>query len=65
MSDASLEKWQLLLNQKKTELKSCQDTYQLESCMQCDKLLNCKLRDDYVKAVYDSMSKGKSGGFEF
>jgi len=31
----------------------------------CDKLFECALRDEYVKAVYESMSKGQGGGFEF
>jgi len=33
--------------------------------MGCEKLLECEVRDDYIKAVYDSMSKGAGGGFEF
>jgi len=28
-------------------------------------LNSCQLRDNYVKAVYESMSKGAGGGFEF
>ena len=65
MSEQSLDEWQILLVQKKSELEACQKEQHLTSCMKCDKLLDCTLRDAYIKAVYDSMSKGKGGGFEF
>lgn len=47
------------------EVKQCQETKGLKSCSACDKLLACDLRKAYVSAVYDSMSKGETGGFEF
>ncbi|HIP28882.1 MAG TPA: hypothetical protein EYG82_06890 [Sulfurovum sp.] len=65
MSEQSLDEWQILLVQKKVELEACQKKHQVDSCLKCDKLLNCTVRDSYIKAVYDSMSKGKGGGFEF
>lgn len=65
MSEQVLDEWQLLLKQKKVALETCQKEHHLQSCMQCDKLLNCDLQDSYIKAVYNSMSKGKGGGFEF
>jgi len=65
MSDTVLDEWQITLKQKKVELENCQKQHNVSSCLKCDKLLNCELRDTYVKAVYDSMSKGKGGGFEF
>jgi hypothetical protein len=65
MSELQLDEWQIALTQKKAELESCQAEHQLKSCMGCDKLLDCEVRDAYVKAVYDSMSKGAGGGFEF
>jgi len=65
MPENTLDEWQILLTQKKTELETCQTQYQVKSCMQCNELLTCVLRDSYVKAVYDSMSKGQGGGFEF
>jgi hypothetical protein len=65
MSDTVLDEWQITLKQKKVELENCQKEHNVSSCLKCDKLLNCALRDAYVKAVYDSMSKGKGGGFEF
>jgi hypothetical protein len=65
MSEQILDEWQILLAQKKSELESCQSSRQLTSCMHCEKLLECEVRDAYIKAVYDSMSKGTGGGFEF
>ena len=65
MSETLLDEWQIALTQKKNELESCQNEKNLSSCMKCEKLLECDLRDAYIKSVYDSMSKGAGGGFEF
>ncbi len=65
MAEQILDEWQIALTQKKTELEACQVEHQVRSCMKCEKLLDCTLRDAYIKTVYDSMSKGKGGGFEF
>jgi hypothetical protein len=46
-------------------LKECQQSLSLKSCFNCDKLLNCKTRESYIESVYNSMNRGKSGGFEF
>ena len=53
------------LNNKKLLLENCQNEKYLESCLNCTKVLDCEIRDNYVKAVYNSMNKGESGGFEF
>ena len=65
MNEEVLDEWQITLKQKRVELEKCQVESQVSSCMKCEKLLDCVLRDSYIKAVYDSMSKGKGGGFEF
>jgi len=65
MSDQLLDEWQIALKQKKSVLEACQSEHQVQSCMGCEKLLECEIRDSYVQAVYDSMSKGSGGGFEF
>ena len=65
MAEAVLDEWEIALRVKTEELKKCQDERGVTSCMQCEKLLDCELRDAYVKAVYDSMNKGTGGGFEF
>lgn len=47
------------------QLKACQEAQGVASCSACGKLLECELRRAYVGSVYDSMSKGETGGFEF
>ena len=46
-------------------VKDCQNNKTLESCGKCEQYIGCELRKKYVSAVYDSMSKGQTGGFEF
>jgi len=53
------------LEEKKTVLEQCQNEKSLKSCNECDKIIGCETRRNYVQAVYDSMSKGETGGFEF
>ena len=65
MSEEVLDEWQITLKQKKSELEACQVEKHLKSCMACEKLLECEVRDTYIKAVYESMNKGTGGGFEF
>jgi len=65
MSEEVLDEWKIALKHKKAELEACQVKHQVRSCLNCEKLLDCEVRDAYIKAVYDSMSKGKGGGFEF
>jgi len=65
MSNTPLDEWQRALAQKRNELEKCQKSHTVDSCLKCEKLLECTLRDAYIKAVYESMSKGKGGGFEF
>ena len=61
----TLDEYQQVLSGKKNSLKECQMKNGLKSCMKCDKVFECKTREDYVNAVYESMSHGKTGGFEF
>lgn len=65
MAPEILDVWQQALAEKKSELEACQKSRQLASCMACENILDCDVRESYVKAVYDSMSKGTGGGFEF
>ncbi len=62
---AEFTQWELALEEKMIELKACQQEKGLKSCLSCEKINDCELRDSYVKAVYESMSKGAGGGFEF
>ena len=69
MQDTDLEtqkdKWQVTLDAEIVILKQCQIQHNVESCMKCEKLLDCEVRDKYIKVVYESMNKGSGGGFEF
>jgi hypothetical protein len=65
MNEIVDEKWQLDLEKKKQLLEECQKSKNLKSCFACEKLLDCIIRDEYIQAVYDSMSRGETGGFEF
>ena len=59
------DKFELYLEEMILKLHNCQKMKNMKSCSDCQEYLLCKLRDDYVKAVYNSMSKGDTGGFEF
>jgi hypothetical protein len=63
--EKELDEWQLALKAQIKILQECQQNNQVTSCMQCSEILDCPTRDEYVKAVYDSMNKGTGGGFEF
>ncbi|SFV68780.1 hypothetical protein MNB_SM-4-1081 [hydrothermal vent metagenome] len=47
------------------KLQACQVSKGHKSCSLCEFYFRCEIRDEYVKAVYNSMSKGDTGGFEF
>ena len=59
------DEYQLELNDKKAKLEQCQKDKNVNSCMKCEKTFECDIRANYVKSVYESMSHGKTGGFEF
>ncbi len=59
------DKFELHLDEMIKKIKECQQKNALESCSKCEHFLKCELRDDYVNSVYNSMSKGDTGGFEF
>lgn len=46
-------------------LQECQQSRNLESCYRCDECIGCEIRTKYVRTVYESMSKGETGGFDF
>jgi hypothetical protein len=53
------------LGKESIVLAECQQKNGLDSCFKCDKLFECEIRIKYVKTVYESMSHGQGGGFEF
>ena len=59
------DKFELFLDEMIIKVEDCQKDRSLKSCSSCELYLSCQLRSDYVKAVYNSMSKGDTGGFEF
>ncbi|AXX84842.1 hypothetical protein [Aliarcobacter skirrowii] len=60
-----LDIWEQRLEDTLQELNSCQNKNGLNSCKPCNEFFDCELRKKYVLAVYESMNKGSSGGFEF
>lgn len=65
MSSQTPDKFELYLDEMMQKLQECQRQKALKSCSTCEHFFGCELRDEYVKAVYNSMSKGDTGGFEF
>lgn len=59
------DKFELHLQEMLVKLQECQVQKSMKSCSDCEHFLGCELRNDYIKSVYNSMSKGDTGGFEF
>lgn len=59
------DKFEIYLDDMIVKLQECQVQKNLKSCSDCEHYLGCELRNDYIKSVYNSMSKGETGGFEF
>jgi hypothetical protein len=59
------DRWQQALEAELEKLRKCQEEHRLSSCLACEKILGCEIRNRYVNAVYESMNKGTGGGFEF
>jgi hypothetical protein len=53
------------LDEAMKRLQQCQKEHSVASCGDCEKCIGCEVRQAYVQTVYDSMSKGETGGFEF
>ncbi|MRI58872.1 MAG: hypothetical protein C6H99_05125 [Epsilonproteobacteria bacterium] len=62
---AQPDRYELALREALKELKACQESKKVSSCLKCKEIIGCKIRNGYVRAVYESMNKGKGGGFEF
>ncbi|TLD82462.1 hypothetical protein [Helicobacter trogontum] len=52
-------------NNALTALTQCQNSKGLSSCFSCNMLFDCTIREQYVSATYESMSKGEEGAFDF
>ncbi len=53
------------LDAELAKMQQCQVEKAVKSCSLCEFYIGCDIRRAYVQAVYDSMSKGETGGFEF
>lgn len=65
IANKKLDKFEIFLEEMLVKLQKCQEEKKHKSCSACEDYFTCELRHDYVKAVYNSMSKGDTGGFEF
>ena len=59
------DKFEVHLDEMIISLQACQVEKSMKSCSDCEHYFSCDLRTEYIKAVYNSMSKGDTGGFEF
>ncbi|MDP1785575.1 MAG: hypothetical protein Q8K81_09150 [Sulfuricurvum sp.] len=57
--------YEVKLDEAKRSLQECQTSKALDSCLNCPSLIGCPIRTLYVRTVYESMSKGETGGFDF
>ncbi len=64
-NEVELDKFEIHLDLMIKKINLCQEEKNLKSCSNCESYFGCEIRDDYVKSVYNSMSKGDTGGFEF
>ena len=65
ISSPKMDKFEIHLDEMILKLQKCQEEKDLKSCSDCEHYLTCELRTEYIKSVYNSMSKGDTGGFEF
>jgi len=65
MAEIEKDKWQVALDKALKALQDCQQSKGVDSCMKCSEIFECKIKESYVLAVYESMNKGSGGGFEF
>jgi hypothetical protein len=64
-NNQNLDHWEEALEEQIINLKECQKSFNFDSCNPCEKFFDCEIRKRYVIAVYESMNKGSTGGFEF
>ena len=65
MHSEKKDKFEIYLDEMILKIQTCQEEKSHNSCSSCESYFGCELRNEYVKAVYNSMSKGDTGGFEF
>ena len=65
MSTQEVNVYEVRLDAALASMQACQKEKAMKSCSICEQYIGCETRRAYVQAVYDSMSKGETGGFEF
>jgi len=60
-----LDVFEIKRDEERLKVESCQEEKKMNSCLVCPEVIGCAIRKQYVVAVYESMSKGAGGGFEF
>ncbi len=60
-----LDEYQKKHLEKLAQLEECKKEKGVDSCRKCSEFYTCALRSEYVDAVFFSMNKGQTGGFEF
>ena len=63
--EENANKHMITLNNQLKNLKQCQDSNNINSCLKCEKIINCEIRNEYVESVYLSMNNGSGGFFNF
>lgn len=59
------EVFEAKLDEMTKSLQECQERHTVQSCYGCAECIGCEIRAKYVRSVYESMSKGETGGFDF
>lgn len=54
-----------IFQESRNKLLECQTSHSLTSCLQCPQVLECPLREEYVKNTYSYLNQDEDGDFEF
>lgn len=57
--------YEVRLDEAIQNLQACQEKHDVSSCYICNECIGCEIRTKYIRSVYESMSKGETGGFDF
>lgn len=57
--------FEVRLDEAANTLQECQQRHSVQSCYGCAECIGCEIRTKYVRSVFESMSKGETGGFDF
>ncbi|ANV98536.1 hypothetical protein BBW65_06890 [Helicobacter enhydrae] len=53
------------MQDKKQTMQECQAKQQQTSCLTCKEAPRCKIREEYVQAVYLFLNEGQNADFSF